>query len=71
MAKNERKRTMVYSNVNKKADKKSASKNNDIINLDNEIVIGLNPLPKPKEIAKKQKKEKEKERKKRRENRRK
>lgn len=60
MAKNERKRTMVYSNVNKKADKKSASKNNDIINLDNEIVIGLNPLPKPKEIAKKQKKEKDK-----------
>lgn len=60
MAKNERKRTMVYSNVNKKADKKSASKNNDIINLDNEVVIGLTRLPKPKEIDNKRKKEKNK-----------
>ena len=51
MTKNERKRTMVYSNVNKgknkKADKKSASKSNDIIDLDNEIVIGLASFPKP------------------------
>lgn len=59
MTKNERKRTMVYSNVNKKADKKSASKDNDIINLDNEVVIGLTRLPKPKGIAKKQKQEKQ------------
>ena len=57
MSKNERKRTMVYSNVNKKADKKSAS-NNDIINLDNEVVIGLTRLPEPKEVVKKKKKEK-------------
>ena len=41
LAKNERKRTMVYSNVNKKADKKSASKNNDIINLDNKPPISI------------------------------
>ena len=51
MAKNERKRTMVYSNVNKrkgkKADKKSASNSDDIIDLDNEIVIGLASFPKP------------------------
>lgn len=57
MSKNERKRTMVYSNVNKKADKKSAS-NNDIINLDNEVVIGLTRLPEPKDVIKKKKKEK-------------
>lgn len=48
MSKNgERRRTMVYSNVNKKADKKSASNNNEKINLDDEIVIGLAQLPKP------------------------
>ena len=50
MSKNTRKRAMVYSNVNKKADKKSASNNNEIINLDNEIVIGLARLPEPKEV---------------------
>jgi len=50
MAKNERKRTMVYSNVNKKnkADKKSASKDNDIIDLDDEIIIGLTKFIEPK-----------------------
>ena len=51
MAKNDKKRTrtMVYSNVNKKkkADKKSASNSDDIIDLDNEIVIGLASFPKP------------------------
>lgn len=53
MAKNERKRTrtMVYSNVNKKkgkkADNKSASNSEDIIDLDNEVVIGLASFPKP------------------------
>ena len=36
MDKNERRRTMVYSNVKKKADKQSASKN-DLINLDDEF----------------------------------
>lgn len=60
MAKNERKRTMVYSNVSKKADKKSASKNNDIINLDNEVVIGLTCLPKEKQVVKKNTKGKKK-----------
>ena len=47
MIKGERKRTMVYSNVNKKADYKSASNKDDVIDLDNEIVIGLASLPKP------------------------
>lgn len=56
MSKNTRKRAMVYSNVNKKADKKSASNNNEIINLDNEIVIGLARLPEPKEVNSKNKK---------------
>lgn len=41
MSKNERKRTMVYSNVKKKADSKSASKNGETIDLDEEVVIGL------------------------------
>ena len=50
----ERRRTMVYSNVNKKADKKSASSNNEKINLDDEIVIGLAQLPKP-DISKERK----------------
>lgn len=57
MDKSERRRTMVYSNVNKKAEKNSASKN-DLINLDDEIVIGLTRLPEPKGIDKKKKKEK-------------
>lgn len=53
----ERRRTMVYSNVNKKkADKKSASnKNDDVIDLDNEVFIGLETTPKQK-IAKNKKK---------------
>ena len=46
MAKSERKRTMVYSNVNKKADSRSAFHNNDIIDLNNEIIIGLDNFPK-------------------------
>lgn len=60
MAKNERKRTMVYSNVNKKkkAEKNSASKDNDVIDLDNEIVIGLARFPEPKEVVKNSKKKK-------------
>ena len=37
----ERRRTMVYSNVNRKAEMKSAFQKNDVIDLDNEIVIGL------------------------------
>lgn len=45
MAKNLRKRTMVYSNVSRKADGKSASNKDDIINLDDEIIIGLAHLP--------------------------
>lgn len=61
MSKNgERRRTMVYSNVNKKADKKSASNNNDIINLDNEIVIGLEKKPEPKVVKEKKNKKKSK-----------
>jgi len=61
MAKNERTRTMVYSNVNKnkKADKKSASKN-DVIDLDDEIVIGLARFPEPEDISDKKKKKKNK-----------
>lgn len=57
MSKNERKRTMVYSNVNKKkkADKKSASEKDDVIDLDNEIIIGLARFPEP-EVSKKEKK---------------
>ena len=64
MEKNERTRTMVYSNVNKnkKADKKSASKKSNIIDLDDEIVIGLAKFPEPdtgksKKSNKKSKKE--------------
>lgn len=49
MSKGERRRTMVYSNVNKKADKESASRNNEIIDLDEEIIIGIQGLPKPNE----------------------
>lgn len=42
MSKGERKRTMVYSNVNKKkADGKSASKKRETIDLDDEVIIGL------------------------------
>ena len=59
MAKNERRRTMVYSNVNKKADgNKSASNENDKIDLDNEFVIGLASFPKPDVVEKKKKKKK-------------
>ena len=63
MAKNERKRTMVYSNVNKKgvnkkADSISASRNEEIIDLDNEVVIGLASFPKPNEVKKKKKNKK-------------
>lgn len=56
MSKNERKRTMVYSNVNKKADSKSASSNDNHIDLDNEIVIGLASFPKPNVAEPKKKK---------------
>lgn len=55
MSKNERKRTMVYSNVKKKADSKSASKNSNTIDLDEEVVIGLASFPKPNEEGKKKK----------------
>ena len=41
MSKGERRRTMVYSNVNKKADSKSALRNKNVIDLDDEIIIGL------------------------------
>lgn len=60
MAKNERTRTMVYSNVNKnkKADKKSASKN-DIIDLNDEVVIGLAKFPEPDEVSEKKIKKKQ------------
>lgn len=53
MAKGERKRTIVYSNVHKKADSKSASKNNDALDFDNEIFIGVKSFPKPTEVNKK------------------
>ena len=46
---------MVYSNVNKRADKKSASKNKNTINLDDEIIIGLATLPKDGEQEKEKK----------------
>ncbi len=61
MSKNERRRTIVYSNVNKKADSKSASRNNDVIDLDNEIVIGLASFP-PPQNGNKQKENKQKKR---------
>lgn len=53
MAKGERKRTMVYSNVHKKADSKSASKNNNTLDFDNEVFIGVKSFPKPNEVNKK------------------
>lgn len=57
--KNGKRKIGVYSNVNKKkADKKSASKSDDIINLDNEIVIGLASFPEPTEMNEKNKKHK-------------
>ena len=59
MSKGERKRTMVYSNVNKKkADAKSASKKSEKIDLDEEIFIGLAKFAEPEtsEKAKKIKK---------------
>lgn len=37
----ERRRTIVYSNVNKKAEMKSAFPKKDVIDLDDEVVIGL------------------------------
>ncbi|MBR4260355.1 MAG: FtsQ-type POTRA domain-containing protein [Clostridia bacterium] len=52
MSKGERRRTMVYSNVNKKADSKSASRNDEIIDLDKEIIIGIQGLPNPNESKK-------------------
>ena len=61
MIKNERKRTMVYSNVskkkktNKKADDKSASQKDNLIDLDNEFVIGMKSFPKPDNVEKKKK----------------
>lgn len=65
MAKNERKRTMVYSNVNKhgrnRADAKSASNNNEVIDLDEEFVIGLASFPKPEGAEKRNKNESEEE----------
>lgn len=58
MAKNERKRTMVYSNVNKKgnkrADFKSASNKKDVIDLNEETVIGLASFPEPEGIKNKE-----------------
>lgn len=59
MAKNDRRRTMVFSNVNKKADYKSASRNKQIIDLDDEIIIGIdNPIrdTEKRKINKKQEK---------------
>lgn len=54
MEKSERKRTMVYSNVNKKrADSKSASRKNDLSDLDNEVFIGVKSFPKPNQVNKK------------------
>ncbi len=52
MAKGERRRTMVYSNVHKKADSKSASKNNNTLDFDNEVFIGVKSFPKPNEANK-------------------
>lgn len=57
-----RERKYVFSNVkkDKKAVNKSASKSDEIFDLDNEIVIGLTPLPQPKiEKPKKSKKKQE------------
>ena len=53
MSKGERKRTMVYSNVHKKADSKSASKKNEFSDFDNEVFIGVKSFPKPNEVNKK------------------
>ena len=53
MSKVERKRTMVYSNVHKKADFKSASKKNEFSDFDNEVFIGVKSFPKPNEVNKK------------------
>ena len=55
----ERRRTIVYSNVNKKkADNKSASNNKDVIDLDDEIVIGLVKQPELKNSKEKKNKKK-------------
>ncbi len=56
MYKNERKRAMVYSNIHdkkKRADENSASNNNPIINLEDEIIIGLARTPQPEKANKK------------------
>jgi cell division protein FtsQ len=60
MEKGERRRTMVYSNVNKKADKNSASNKRDIIDLDDEVFIGLAKQPEPKVVKGKKNKKKNK-----------
>ncbi len=49
--KNTRETRMVFSNINsnkKKAEKKSASKSDELFDYDNEVVIGLKISPKPK-----------------------
>ena len=56
----ERRRTMVYSNVGKKAEKKSASQKNEKINLDDEIVIGLAKVPEKNVVKEKKNKNKKK-----------
>jgi cell division protein FtsQ len=57
MEKSERKRTMVYSNVNKKkADSKSAFRKNDLSDLENEVFIGVKSFPKPNQSNKKKNK---------------
>ena len=53
MSKGERRRTLVYSNVNKKADSKSALRNKDLIDLDDEVIIGLPNNNKSKKNSKK------------------
>ena len=64
MEKGERRRTMVYSNVNKnaknRADNASASSKKDVIDLDDEIVIGLVKQPEPKVVKEKKHKKKNK-----------
>lgn len=61
MLKNSRERRMIFSNVKdnkKKADEKSASKSNELFDYNNEVVIGLKVVPKPK-ISKVKSKKKE------------
>ena len=59
MANNERKRTMVYSNVKKKADSKSASSKNRNIGLDDDNIIGLASFSEKNNVSKKAKVKKE------------